>query len=58
MTIREHKKYLDEFTAYLKDVTSTEEKAKGFLSRAGIITPTGQLKKNYKTAACPDTANK
>jgi len=39
--------YIKEFKAYTKDINSSEEKATEFYKRAGINTPTGQLKRVY-----------
>lgn len=50
MNITEHKKYLKEFKAFGKKVTSSQESSKQFLIDAGIHTPTGRLKKPYKRA--------
>jgi len=48
MNLAEHKKYLAEFKAFGKKVTSSKENSKQFLIDAGIHTPTGRLRKQYK----------
>lgn len=47
MNTKEHKKYLNEFKAYSKEIISSQENARNFLVRAGINTPDGKLTKAY-----------
>jgi len=48
MNSKEHKEYLKDFEEFSKKITSSMENAEGFLQRAGILTPTGRLKKAYR----------
>ena len=43
----EQKDYIKEFKAYMKDINSSKKKATQFYQKAGITTPTGQLRKKY-----------
>ena len=43
----EQKEYIKEFSAYTKEINSSKEKATEFYQKAGITTPTGQLKRVY-----------
>jgi hypothetical protein len=49
MNTKEHKQYLNEFKAYSREITSSQEKARNFLIRTGINTPDGKLSKAYST---------
>jgi len=40
--------YIKKFKAFTIEINSTKAKAKAFYSKAGILTPTGRLRKNYK----------
>lgn len=48
MTETETKKYVKKMEEYTKKISSSSEKSKKFLIKAGICTPKGNLKKNYK----------
>jgi hypothetical protein len=47
MNTTEHKKYLNEFKAYSREILSTRESAQQFLVRSGINSESGKLTKNY-----------
>lgn len=47
MNTKEHKKYLEEFSALTKKILSSEKETSEFLVEAGINTPTGRLTKIY-----------
>ena len=49
MNTKEHKKYLNEFKAYSKEITSSQENARNFLIRTGINKPGGKLSKAYSS---------
>jgi len=39
--------YIKKFKAYTREINSSPAKAKAFYNKAGIITPSGKLAKNY-----------
>lgn len=51
MNAKEHKKYLEEFKEFAKDILDSEESAKSFLIDTGINTKTGRLTKQYSHEA-------
>lgn len=46
-TMSIHEKYRNEFKAYARKVTSTKASALVTYQKAGILTETGRLKRNY-----------
>lgn len=48
MTEKEVEKSVEDMKKFTKKVTSSKRKAREFLVRAGISTPTGRLTKPYK----------
>ena len=48
MANSDNNQYLKDFKAFSKEINSSKEKAHQFYVRAGILTPTGNLTKNYK----------